>query len=244
MKEIIKQILKFNVWSLISTVKANKRDKNFLGQMQSALKSYQSCNTITKLHIGAGSNVISGWFNTDLKPTDNIYLLDAGVKFPIQDMTFDYIYCEHLFEHLTFSEQVNLLTESYRVLKSTGVLRIATPDMEFLIKLYTDNEGLNIKYINWSMQHSQSLRKIESFLNGKNDSKVYVINNFFHAWGHKQIHNKASLSSLGLQCGFSSAAVCEVGKSPEINLKNIEHHGTIIPGEMNQIETMILEFYK
>ena len=66
--------------------------------------------------------------------------MDAGEPFPILDNTIDYVYSEHLFEHLTYKQAKNMLKESYRVLKENGVIRIATPNLQFLIDLYLHPE--------------------------------------------------------------------------------------------------------
>lgn len=67
---------------------------------------------------------------------DEILFLDASEKFPFDNDVFQFVFSEHLIEHLHFEDVINLLKKSYRTLKIGGVLRIATPDLDFLHKIY------------------------------------------------------------------------------------------------------------
>ena len=107
-----------------------------------------------KLQIGCGTNLLDGWFNTGISLKECWYgaYLDAGKPFPFSDSTFDYIFSEHLFEHLTYKQGLNMLKECYRVLKPGGVMRLATPDLRFLLGLYQDPEKLiNKAYMVYSV---------------------------------------------------------------------------------------------
>ena len=56
----------------------------------------------------------------DYAPTaGDIAFLNAEEKLPFKDDTFDYIYSEHLIEHLEYSK-AKLLEELYRVCKNNG----------------------------------------------------------------------------------------------------------------------------
>src|SRR5688572_5361390 len=74
------------------------------GKTRSRVKEYLEHNGIRKLHVGCGGNVLESWLNTDVFPeSDQICMLNASRQFPIPSESFDYVYSEHLFEHLTFS---------------------------------------------------------------------------------------------------------------------------------------------
>ena len=188
--------------------------------------------TECKLQIGSGRNRLEGWLNTDYNGP--IYL-DAGIKFEIKDNTFDYIFCEHLFEHLTLPQAHNMLSESYRILKPGGVLRIATPDYRFLREIYTNpNDELHQKYMQWLTKR---------FIQTDSVEPVFVISGFHTNWGHKVIYDFDTLARMTKQYGFSTRQ-CMVGVSEHPALCDIERHGTCIPTEFNLLETMILESTK
>ena len=64
--------------------------------------------------------------------------LDATQTFPLPDCSFDYIFSEHMIEHVTYQNGKRMILECYRVLKPGGLLRISTPDLSFLVDLYKD----------------------------------------------------------------------------------------------------------
>jgi len=109
---------------------------------------------VKKLHLGAGFNVLAGWLNTDVNPeSDNIAYLDITDPLPFQDGKFDYIFSEHLLEHVSYEEGIYHLARFHRILRKNGKIRIATPDLQFLIGLYTYEEKTEEQqhYIRWTV---------------------------------------------------------------------------------------------
>lgn len=186
-----------------------------------------------KLQIGFGTNPLSGWLNVGISLRELWYgaYLDAGKPFPLPDASFSYVYSEHLFEHLTYKQAQNMLKESYRILKPGGVMRLATPDLKFLIKLYQEPEKpLHKAYMEYSMRD-----------NDMPPAPVYVINRFHTSWGHQIIYDKETLADLLEQIGFKDICACAVGESKHAALAGIEGHTHELPDEYNLLETMILE---
>ena len=245
MKETIKNILRFSFFGAYENFRDKKLLKQRLKEQNQIISEYIKTNTIKRLQIGCGSNIYTGWLNTDLNNTKNIAFLDAGAQFPIESDSFDYIYSEHLFEHLTITQQLNMLNEGARILKKGGVLRIATPSLDFLSDLYIDSSRkTNQDYVKWAISTSPYLKSVKENIVDNSTHYCYVINNFFKAWGHQMIHNYSSIEKLSLQCGYSKVIPCEVGESQIPDLRNIERHGSIIPQEMNLLETMVIELIK
>ena len=82
------------------------------------LAGYFAQNSVPKLHIGCANHVIDGWLNTDYDtklPAD--MHLDVKQRFPFQNETFNYIFTEHVIEHLSYGDGVKMLSELFRVLK-------------------------------------------------------------------------------------------------------------------------------
>lgn len=245
MKKAIKKILTFSPNGLYQTFKKSKRRAKCIKDREKKINTYLKSTVIKKMQIGCGSNILEGWLNTDLNYSEKIAFLDAGEKFPIESDKFDFIYSEHLFEHLKIEQQLNMLEESYRVLKNGGIMRIATPSIEFLFNLYAKPKtDVNKHYINWAVNNIPNLKITSNVILDKDEHYCYVINNFFKAWGHQMIHNYNSLSKLALQCGYSQVRQCKIGESEVSFLRNIEKHGTIIPKEINLLETMVVEIIK
>jgi predicted SAM-dependent methyltransferase len=242
MKKKIIYLLSFSPYGLFEIYRNIKRNNKRIKNQKLIINDYLKNNEIKKLQIGCGSNFLQGWLNTDLRDCDNIAFLDAGGKFPIESDTFDYIYSEHLFEHLTVEQQHNMLAESYRILKKGGVMRLATPSLDFLFKLYANPMALeNKQYVNWAIENIPKLKIINNSIIDHEEYYCYVINNFFKAWGHQMIHNYSSLKKIAIQNRFSKVRLCNVGQSEVQCLQNIEKHGTIIPENINLMETMVVE---
>lgn len=201
-------------------------------------------NHADKLNLGCGRNIIPGWINADLiAHSSEVFPMDASRPFPFPDNSFDYVFSEHMFEHLDLLGQQNMMRECHRVLRPGGVLRLAMPNFDFLIDLVNNPDAeITRRYLDWSYRmfiHN----KVEYGVN-RTDYPVYVVNNFMHDWGHQFIHNPESLKNMGVGCGFNSFKRCDVNKSDYDVLKMCEMHQNEIPYWANELETMCFEFYK
>ena len=208
------------------------------------IRKYMEKDGVKKLQIGCGRNPLKGWLNTDLTFRKNeIAYLDAGKIFPLENETFQFIYSEHLFEHLNFRQGLNMLRECYRILKPGGHLRLATPDMDFLMALHNDpQKTIHQEYIKWSTN-----RFIPDISNNFEENAylpAFVINNFFRDWGHQIVYNYESLELILKKAGFSNITKEEVGKSKIEEFDKLEKHGDIIPAAFNELETVVLEAVK
>lgn len=89
-----------------------------------------------KLHLGCGNNPKPGWVNVDLKKSADIRL-DLREPLPFQDASCSLVYSEHFVEHLDYPEPAgSFVKECYRVLQPGGVLSLAVPDIELVLRSY------------------------------------------------------------------------------------------------------------
>lgn len=202
------------------------------------VKRYLREHRISKLQLGSGQNLLPGWLNTDKSVPDNwagaIYI-DVRERFPLPDESMDYVYSEHLFEHLNFIQAKNMLKECYRVMKPGGVIRLALPHIEFLLDLYQHPEkDINRRYIEWSAATDGRIPAMP----------VYVVNRFHTAWGHQIIYDFETLAALLTDFGFKDVIRCEVSKSSHPELCDIEGHFQVMPYDFACLETMIVEARK
>ncbi|TVZ54854.1 putative SAM-dependent methyltransferase [Lutibacter sp. Hel_I_33_5] len=245
MKKKIKNILKVSLFSIYENYKKKRNYKICIKNRDQLINLYFKTSKNKKLQIGCGSNLLKGWLNTDLNYSKEIAFLDAGDVFSFNSNTYDFIYSEHLFEHLKVAQQLNMLNESFRVLKKGGVMRIAMPSLDFLFNLYSNSDNYkNKNYVDWAVKNVVNLKIVNELVDDKSQHYKYVINNFFKAWGHQILHNYTSIESLALQCGFSNVKECRIGESEYVSLQGIEKHGTIIPAHINEIETFVVELTK
>ena len=188
-----------------------------------------------KLHLGASRSVLPGWLNTDLHPSESSIRLDVTQPFPLADDTFDYIFAEHMIEHIDYDNAALMLRECRRVLKRGGVIRLATPDLEVLIGLHAEVKSTaQQRYIDWI---------IRNFLPAVEACKdVFVINNAFRAWGHRFLYDRSTLRLAMVRAGFEGITFYRPGESADQSLRGLESHGKEIGNdEMNQFVTFVAE---
>ena len=209
---------------------------NVVGRNGRIIRNYLQSNEVRKLQIGAGPTAIKGWLSTDINPrTDEHVYLDATRPFPFQDGTFDYVYSEHMIEHINWSQGLFMLKECRRVLRPGGAIRVATPDLKVLLDLYArPDEPRAAAYIKWIT---------DTFLE---DVKVYrptfVINNAFENWGHQFLYDGETMTLALREAGFEEIRRCESEQSEDPHLRGIESHGKNVGDrDMAAFETMVFE---
>lgn len=200
------------------------------------IKKYLLKNATCKLNIGCGTNILSDWLNTDLIPGAlNIIPLDATKKFPFSNESFDFVFSEHMVEHLEYYQALFFFRECHRIMKKNAVIRIATPDLNFLLDLFRPSvTDLQEKYIKYFLSRYWTKDVI---LNNPG----YIINSYFYKWGHKFIYNRAILEHMLLETGYHNFKWCYPGESIHQELKSIEGHQKLISKEFNDLETMVIE---
>ena len=203
------------------------------------IDEYFKENEIKKLHIGCGpTNLLDGWLNTDLVAhNEKILSLDVlSGPFPFQDNSFDYIFSEHMIEHISYEHALVMLKECFRILKKGGRIRISAPNLDFLFKVYKEPE---IKlHKDWLTYQNEYYAKWAPF-----PDPSYIINNYVRAWGHKFIYDKTSLSASLMISGFTNITEHLIQNSSDLNLSNLENPGRLPPGFL-QLETVTLEAVK
>jgi predicted SAM-dependent methyltransferase len=96
-----------------------------------------------KLHIGCGKKYLPGYKHLDVIDYEHVdFVCDARHLNMIKDKTVSEIYACHILEHVERSEVLGVLQEWHRVLKPGGVIRIAVPDFEAVVKEYNDKKDL------------------------------------------------------------------------------------------------------
>jgi predicted SAM-dependent methyltransferase len=196
--------------------------------------SYFAESVQPKLHVGCGKNIRAGWLNTDNFPKAREAIhLDATRRFPFADGTFDYIFSEHMIEHVPYESGFFMLKECRRVLKPGGRVRIATPDFAFLMDLTrADRTDLQRAYISWTAK--------KYFPDAPDDNPMFVINNFVREWGHTFIYDERTLGEAMTKAGLINVVRCDLQRSEDKALCGLEYEERMPAGFLN-LETITLE---
>jgi predicted SAM-dependent methyltransferase len=209
-----------------------------------------------KLHIGCSSHHLDGWINTDYKNTKHNCDIDfdATKEFPYEDESIDYIFSEHMIEHISYLEGCDMMKECYRVIKPGGKIRISTPDLKFLIELYNENKtGLQKNYITIShnkfdyrhrkFKECEQCDMKQTFTSVPKATDTFVINNFFRDWGHLFIYDEKTLKHLFESVGFSDITSHKIMESDDMVFCGLENISRMPDGFL-QLETFTLEAIK
>lgn len=97
-----------------------------------------------KLHLGCGEINIPGFIHIDLDSYPHIdYQRDIRDLDIFNDDTVNLIYSSHSLEYFDRIEVKYVLREWRRVLKKKGILRLALPDFEAIVKVYEKYHDLD-----------------------------------------------------------------------------------------------------
>jgi predicted SAM-dependent methyltransferase len=93
-----------------------------------------------------------------------------------------------MIEHVSYPQASLMFAECFRILKRNVTIRIATPDLSFLINLYNRHKSdAENNYIEWATK--------TSIKGAPYNDVVFVINNFVRDWGHQFIYDENTLRS-------------------------------------------------
>jgi predicted SAM-dependent methyltransferase len=236
MKELLRRVSRVSVWDLLQGYRRRKAQV----ESRRRIADYLRTHSMKKLHVGAGGAAIEGWLNVDIQPqNERVVFLDATAAYPVPDGTFDYVFSEHLMEHLSLEDQARMLAEVRRTLKPGGIYRVATPDLDAILDLRGQTSDLAREYREWSasVHYPGHVAKLGEGAKGD----AFLINNYMHNWGHRFVHSESSLRLLLGRAGFRAIKRVRVHESTHRELQQLEQHGTHIPARFNELETMVLE---
>jgi len=156
---------------------------------------------LTKLHLGCGPVIHKGWVNIDNQRYPGVdKVLDVTKKMPFDDVS--YIFAEHFIEHLSYPDALKLLRECRRALRDDGVLRLSTPNLDWV----------------WFTHYKLDASEEESV------SACFYLNRAFRGWGHQFLYNENTLKATLAEAGFSQFERVEYGESRHEELRGLERH--------------------
>lgn len=151
----------------------------------------------TRLHVGCGSRLISGWLNVDIQGSD--FDIDlAGGYLPWKSGAFDQVVSQHFIEHLELRSQLlPLLEELHRVLKPRGEIWLSCPDIEKACRSYITHGMADLLEDRKTRFPSYSLEDAPT---------CHMINELFHQRGeHKNLFDFELLAWMLDKADFTDA---------------------------------------
>ncbi len=193
--------------SLVSTMSIALRGKNSLNKRKLKVLLQKSREGGIKLHVGCGGVLMKDWVNADIEGEPDIYL-DVTKRSPFPDESVSLVYSEHLIEHLAVEEGLRCFAEFRRILALGGTVRIATPDLDYVVEKYL-GDWKNQDWLTWK-EYSAIATRAE------------MVNVAFRGWGHKYLYNEEELNRRLCESGFKRVRRVKWGESEIAELRNLE----------------------
>ncbi len=138
--------------------------------------------------------------------------LDIRDPLPFADDAVDWVYAEHLIEHIPLPVAVGWLREVRRVLAPGGLLRLTTPDLRKYVDGYTDASGFF---------HEHRTRLADMRVGPPMPARrAFMFNQIFYLYGHRWLYDEAELRHVLAQSGFDGDAMRVValheGSRPDV----------------------------
>ncbi len=174
----------------------------------------------TKHPAGLGTDLVGLHTSTTTTAPGTLYRadgtsyftqLDISEKLPFGDGCVDWVYAEHLIEHVAPLVAVGWLAEVRRILTTGGLLRITTPDLNTYARGYLTGDAFFAK----QRRRLQVMR----FGPPMPARPAFMFNQIFYLYGHRWLYDLAELRYVLARAGFASpVAVCafQTGARPDV----------------------------
>lgn len=181
---------------------------------------------VKKLVLGCGREPKKGWVNSDIynkearikffeektKEGYEFVEVDTTKKFPFEDGEFDFVYSEHMLEHLHEKDGLNCLKECLRVLKDDGVIRTVAPNLEFFQRLPGNDKHPFVEAY---------AKKIYKRIPNRGDAER-IAHRTLNEQGHHWVPNIEMLVKQHQKAGFRNVEQVSYGKSEYADLNGID----------------------
>ena len=175
---------------------------------------------MSKLHLGCGNKKIEGFTNIDIRPLDEVDLVDDISKLNnIDDHSVDLVYACHVLEHFGRHEYMGILKRWYEVIRNGGTLRLAVPDFEKVVEYYNKNKDIsklmgflyggqtyeqNYHYCTWDFKSLQKDLELVGFTNVRRynwrETEHSDVDDFSQAYLPHMDKENGQLMSLNVEC--------------------------------------------
>jgi len=172
-----------------------------------------------RYHFGCGPFKIDGWENYNRE-------IDLRKPLPFPDAEAEFVFTEHVIEHLTPQEGWRFFEQCHRILAINGVVRTVFPDITKVWNLATPNYIDTLKRRGWG-----------------DGSPASSIHHLVFRHGHKSLWTPPLMITVLEAIGFEARQV-PLNWSRHKGLIGLERHGEAIGKEANDLESVAVEGLK
>ena len=117
-------------------IKASRRLAWEWGRLPRKRRLLAETSGFRGLHFGCGPFRMQGWINVDVAGAAADFPVDITRPLRFSENTFDAMYGSEVFEHIDLLQARGFLTEARRVLRPGGIIRLTTPDLVEICRIY------------------------------------------------------------------------------------------------------------
>lgn len=122
--------------------------------------------------------------------------LDIAEKLPFGDGCVEWVYAEHLIEHVPHLVAIGWLAEVRRILVPGGLLRITTPDLGKYARGYVTGDSFFAK--------QRRRLHVMRFGPPMPERQAFMLNQIFYLYGHRWLYDLDELGYALARAGFAS----------------------------------------
>jgi predicted SAM-dependent methyltransferase len=141
--------------------------------------------------------------------------LDISEELPFDDGSVDWVYAEHLIEHVPPLVAIGWLAEVRRILAPGGVLRITTPDLAVYARGYLTGDGF----------FARQRRRLRMMKFGPTmpERPAFMLNQLFYLYGHRWLYDLDELRHSLARAGFASPVrACAFGEGARADVAALD----------------------
>jgi predicted SAM-dependent methyltransferase len=139
--------------------------------------------------------------------------LDIGEPLPFEDGCLEWVYAEHLIEHVPLPTAMFWLSEVRRVLAPGGLLRLTTPDLRKYVEGYLSGNK-------FFATHRRRVKLAIGVAPPMPKRNAFMLNQIFYLYGHRWLYDFEELRYVLGEAGFAEhdITVCEYreGSRPDV----------------------------
>jgi predicted SAM-dependent methyltransferase len=156
---------------------------------------------------GLGTDLAGLRSETDATEPGRVYRVDGESLFtqldiadplPFADGCVDWVYAEHLIEHVPLQVAIGWLAEVRRILAPGGLVRITTPDLARYAEGYQGG--------GFFAKHRRRLRLMRVGP-PMPERRAFMFNQIFYLYGHRWIYDADELRHAASEAGFAPEAL-------------------------------------
>ena len=160
--------------------------------------------------IGAGRTDLEGWLSTDVGWNARYYL-DATEPWPIRNLS--HVFADNVIEHMRLPAARRFLRCAHDALATDGVLRVATPDVERIARLYLEGGSV-----------AESLMERNRSVGYTVEHPIDLLTNVYTEAEHYRgyLWDEKSLTAELRAAGFADVVRVDAGTSSDPVMRGIE----------------------